>query len=542
MMAFSNVAPFEGPAFAGGQSGPVIAFAGFHLDTDSERLMKDGELLHLRRKPYSILRYLAQNPKRLVTREELVGAVWGSCAMCDSLVRTHIRELRVALGSGIVETVVGRGYRFVADVAYVRQGSPSNEARAKLLVGRDSELAALRGALERTFEQRWGAMFVTGEAGVGKSTLVDRFLKQATARAALHVGWGACIESHGGEHPYLPLLDALGALCRGPGRDRVVDVMARYAPTWLAQMPGLVPDHRLEELQRRADGKTKARMLSELAAALEVLSADAPVVIVFEDLQWADPSTAELTAFLCRRRGPARCLVLGTFRRSEVPRGHPFSRVVGELLAHSETSAIELDGFDATSLDGYLAERFPGHSFCADFARSLMRSTGGKPLFVIAMVDDLEGRGAIGRRSGVWQLTAGVEEVEAYKPESILRLIDAQVDRLDALERQVIEVGSAAGMTFTAHLVAHAMDADPETVDSLCETLVRQRKLLQHLGTETWSDGTVHSRYGFGLSLFREAALRRSASAHVRLWQAKIAERLADGRRQESARSSIQST
>jgi predicted ATPase len=357
--------------------------------------------------------------------------------------------------------------------------------------------------------------------------LVDAFLKQARVRMALHVGWGACVEPHGSGHPYLPVLEALRSLCSGPGRDRVVEVMARYAPTWLVQMPGLVADSRLEELQRRAAGGTQARLLSELAAALEVLSAAAPVVVVFEDLQWADSATMELMAFLCRRRGPARCLILGTFRQSEVPRGHPLSRVVGELLAHGEGSSIELEGFDAASLDDYLAERFPEHAFRVDLAQSLLRSTGGKPLFVTAMLDELQTRGVISRRGGVWQITSDVDEVDGYKSRSVLRLMEAQVDRLDATERRIIEIGGAVGMTFTASLVAHAMEADPETVESLCETLAHQRKLLQHLGTETWPDGTVQSRYGFGLSLFREAALRRSPSACVRSWRGKIAARLA---------------
>lgn len=533
----SRLARFKDPAFVGSQGGSVLAFAGFQIDLGNEYLLKDGRVVPLRRKPYSILRYLAQNPGRLVTREELVDAVWGHDAMCESLVRTHMRDLRHVLGDAVIETVVGRGYRFTAEVAYVAPATSRQETGQTSVVGRNSQIAELRGALQRAVEQRWGAMFVTGEAGVGKTTLVDNFLRQARARTALHVGWGVCIESHGSGHAYLPVLEALGVLCGAPGRDQVVAVLGKYAPTWLVQMPGLVTDSRLEELQRRAAGGTQARLLSELAAALEVLSAAAPVVLVFEDLQWADPSTTALMAFLCRRRAPARCLILGTFRHSEVPRGHPLSRILGELLAHGEASTIELDGFDAAGLDDYLAERFPGHAFCADLKRSLLRSTGGKPLFITAMVDDLQARGVISRSADVWQLTTGADAIDAYKPDSILRLIEAQVDRLDAAEQRVIEIGGAVGMTFTTSLVAHAMEADPETVESLCDTLAHQRGLLQHLGTETCADGTVHSRYGFGLSLLREVALRRSPSACVRLWRGKIAERLAayEGRHGEVA-------
>src|ERR1700722_9858053 len=94
----------------------VLAWGAFRLDLREERLFKQGRELHLRSKPFAILRYLAGNPRRLVARVELVQAVWGKIAMSESLLRTHLWELRRVLGESVVETVVGRGYRFVADV------------------------------------------------------------------------------------------------------------------------------------------------------------------------------------------------------------------------------------------------------------------------------------------------------------------------------------------------------------------------------------------------------------------------------------------
>jgi DNA-binding winged helix-turn-helix (wHTH) protein len=100
----------------GGREGYVLAFAGYRLDLSAERLWKDQQDLRLRRKPYAILRYLAQNPHRLVTQSEIVEAVWGRIAMSESLLRTHVLALRQVVGHGLIETVVGRGYRFTADV------------------------------------------------------------------------------------------------------------------------------------------------------------------------------------------------------------------------------------------------------------------------------------------------------------------------------------------------------------------------------------------------------------------------------------------
>ncbi len=474
-----------------------------------------------------------QNPQRLVTHAEVVEAVWGKVAMSESLLRTHVRDLRQVLGEGVVETVVGRGYRFVVEVRDLEFEAPGEtggtvaQVRDKVIVGRGSESwRLLHAALRSAKERRRTTVFVTGEAGVGKTTVVDFFLEQAGALSMLLVGRGACVEQYGSGQAYLPALDAISALCRGRGGDRVLEIMANYAPTWLVQMPVLVRRDRLDELQRRTVGATQARTLRELAEALEALSADAPVAVVFDDLQWTDPSTAELLAILGSRREPARLLFVGTYRPAEVARSHPITRVVGELVAHRQASAIALDGFAAEAVGEYLAGRFPGHRFPPELGQTLHRSTAGNPLFVTTLVDDLEGQGFIRERDGARELTISVEGVAARRPDGIRRLIDLQIDRLTANEQRIIEVAGVAGMTFAAGVVAHALEADADSLDSACETLAHERRLLQYVGTERWPDGTVQSRYTFGHALFQQAALARSSSANVRTRHRQIGERL----------------
>jgi DNA-binding winged helix-turn-helix (wHTH) protein len=162
----------------------VVEFPPYRLDLAEERLWRGSNLLGLRRKPFAILRYLAEHPGRLVTQAELLAQVWGNVAVSDSAVRSHLHELRQVLGDGVIETVIGRGYRFVApivepsrassaadavaaeigptaEVARSRRGSPSRPppppappparraAPARLIVGRDAELDVLRGAVAR---------------------------------------------------------------------------------------------------------------------------------------------------------------------------------------------------------------------------------------------------------------------------------------------------------------------------------------------------------------------------------------------------------
>lgn len=512
---------------------PLLSFPPFRLDPDSERLWKHDQEVRLRRKPFAILRFLALNPGRLVTHAEVVEAVWGKLAMSESLLRTHVYDLRTVIGDGVVETVVGRGYRFTADVQNVdsdgRALAPAiAEDSASLVVARESERDALRSALRAASDRKRTTVFVTGEAGVGKTTLVDVFVEDATQQGQVLAGRGACIEQFGSGQAYLPVLDAIAALCRA-GSSRAIDIFAKHAPSWLAQMPALVRPEQHAELQRRASGATHGRSLRELGEALDVLGADALVILVFDDLQWTDPSTAECVAFLAGRREPARLLLIGTYRTAEVPRSHPISRVTGELIAHRQASSIALDNLGLDAVVAYLSKRFPLHRFPVDLAATLHRSTGGNPLFVTTLVDELADKRLLVKRDDHWELSASVEEVAARRPESICRLIDTQFDRWPAFEQRLIEAAAVAGISFTAGVVAHALDADVDAVDSASESLANERRLLKYEGTETWPDGTIQSRYSFGHSCFQQAALARNLTAVVRTRHRKIAERLETG-------------
>ncbi|HTB76478.1 MAG TPA: AAA family ATPase, partial [Polyangiaceae bacterium] len=513
----------------------MLSFPPFRLDLDNERLWKNGEEVRVRRKPFAILRHLVQHPQRLVSHDEIIEVVWGKVATSESLLRTHLSEVRQALGEGVVETVVGRGYRFLPEVKRLDlescrgDANPLARANGRVVVGRDGELDSLRAALRSARDRRRTTVFVSGEAGAGKTTLVDVFLERATVPGPALIGWGACVEQYGSGQAYLPVLDAVRALCRGRSADRVIEVFTRHAPAWLVQIPGVVRPDRLDDLQRRAAGATQARRVCELADALEALSVDAPVVLVFDDLQWTDPSTAELIAFLGSRREPAQILIVGTYRPEEASRGHPLTRVTSELIAHRRASSIALEGLGSDAVNAYLSQRCPGHTFPREFARTLERSTGGNPLFLTTLVEDLEAQGLIRQEDGHWELSISLHDLAARRPDSIRRLIDVQIDRLRAFEQRIVEVAAIAGMTFAVGVVAHTLEADVDDVDSACESLANERRLLRYAGTETWPDGSIQSRYAFRHALFQHAALKRNTAATVRAWHRKIAERLERG-------------
>ena len=155
-------------------------------------------------------------------------------------------------------------------------------------------------------------MFVSGEPGIGKTTLINAYLAQLTTQAEpVWIARGQCVEQYGVGEAYLPLLEALGRLGREDEGEEVVPVLAQYAPMWLAQLPALVLPAEQDALQRALVGTTRERMLREIAEALEVLTTRQPLVLVLEDLHWSDQSTLELLSYLLRRQGSARLFYAG---------------------------------------------------------------------------------------------------------------------------------------------------------------------------------------------------------------------------------------
>ncbi|HEX3774194.1 MAG TPA: AAA family ATPase [Polyangiaceae bacterium] len=511
----------------------VRLFGPFRLDVGEQRLWKGDEELKLRRKPFAILRFLTANPLRLVTQEEVVEAVWGKIAMSESLLRTHMSEVRRVLGEGAIETVVGRGYRFLLEVEAEKPVVSERHVEAPpialSLVGRSAELAVLRQVFETALHQRRQMIFVTGEPGIGKSALIDAFLAAIAVPSGALIASGACIEQFGTGEAYLPVLAALGAVCRGPDGERIVELLSRHAPTWLAQMPGLVGDANLQALHSRVQGATQARMLRELAEALDVLAADRPLVLVLEDTQWSDRSTTDLIAMLGARREPARLLIIATCRSVELTKGDGLAKVIAELKAHKRALALELETWPEAALAEYLARRFRDSRFPEALTGTIHRMTGGNPLFTIAVIDDLESRRMIRSVGGGWQLEVSVADVASRRPDTVRQLIDIQIDRLSSIEQRILEVASLVGAQFAAGSVGYALELPDDEVDLVCEGLATERRFLQYAGTATWPDGTIQSRYAFSHALFQHAALARIPAATARMRHRKIAERLEAG-------------
>jgi tetratricopeptide (TPR) repeat protein len=453
--------------------------------------------------------------------------------MSDSLLRTHIANVRRAIGDGFIETVVGRGYRFLSAVE-TEKPEPEPHAAEHVatriapphLVGRSTEISILRQAFEAALNRKRQMVFVTGDPGIGKTTLVDAFLAEVAAPKGALIAGGVCVEHLGAAEAYLPVLTALGAVCRDDGDRHFVDLVARHAPTWLAQLPGLVADQELQALALRTQGAGQPRMLRELAEVFDVIAAERSLVLVLEDVQWADASTTDLLAMLGARREPARVLVVATCRPAEITKGDGMARVIAELRAHKQATVLNLETWSKAMMSDYLAQRFATARFPEDLAPCIHRMTGGNPLFAVAIVDDLESRGMIRLSASGWELAARVADVANCSPETVRQLMDIQIDRLESNEQRILEAASLVGVQFAVGAVAHALELPADQIDTACERLANDKRLLRFATSEPWPNGSIQSHYAFVHALYHDAALRRVPTATKRVWHRRVADGL----------------
>jgi hypothetical protein len=419
-------------------------------------------------------------------------------------------------------------------VAQSIAAQPQAASPAQMIVGRLSELAALENRLKQAISGRPQLVFVSGEPGVGKTTLLDAFAERHATRGGLIYTMGRCAEHYGPSEAYLPLFDAITRLCRGAQGGRLLYILRRHAPSWLAQLPALLGDAELETLRRRAVGGTRERMLRELADAITAISTDVPLILRLEDLHWSDASTLDWLGFIARCTEPARLLILSSLRPVEgLAAEHPLVRLLAELGVVKHCGLLRLGGLAPSEVAEYLAAQFGAQPLAGAkptaLAESIYALTEGNPLFVVNVANDLVARGMLIERNGRWELACRLEDIAATIPEDLRRLIELQLERLTRDEGETLEVASAAGEEFHDATVAAALGQQTETVETCCSGLARRRSLVRTVGSETWSDGTLASRFAFRHALYRATLYERlSGTRRARLHVA-IADRLERG-------------
>jgi predicted ATPase/DNA-binding winged helix-turn-helix (wHTH) protein len=514
-------------------------FAQFRLDTVNQclwRHMDTGadERILLTPKAFAVLRHLVEHAGRLMTLNELLDAAWPDTHVEPAVLNNQILNIRNVLGDHakspvFIETVPRRGYRFIAPVRDgVAEANLGGASLTRKLVGRQGALGELQDSLRKALRAQRQIVFITGESGIGKTALADEFQRRAAEEVpGIRIVRGQCVEGYSGKEAYFPMLEALGQLCRGSGGEPVVRILASQAPTWLVQFPALIRREHREMLQREVLGATRERMLREIGDALEAIASETPLLLVFADLHWVDPFTVDLISSLARRRGPARLMMLATYRPADLGSAcHPLKALTRDLVVHGLCHEIALEPLTKAEIAEFLTLEARGARPPEALASLLYRHSEGNPLFMVAALEHLVQRGLISRERGVWELEVALEVIDLEVPEGVRRMIEVQIERLGTEEQRALEAACVNGVAFSVHVTAAPAGLDEERFEDLCEDLSRRQHLVRWAGSREFPDGTVSQRYEFAHALYREVFYRRLPPGRRAKLHLRVGERL----------------
>jgi len=526
-------------------------FGIFGLDTGNERLLRGSTPIALPPKPYAVLRYLVEHPGRLITHDELLEALWPETYVQPQVLRTYMLDLRKALNDDagqpqFIQTVPKRGYRFLACVTEsangidnataeaahtppVPQGAPNSVPQlrpAAGIVNRHAELENLASHFASACAGTRQVAFITGEAGIGKTALLDAFCAQLRSAT---IARGQCVDGLSRKEQFYPVTEALGHLCASEDGEKACKILARMAPDWLAAMGRESPANSIQTGQRE-------RMPGDLCAALEELAGEKPLVLVLEDLQWADDSTLHLVSALARRRAPARLMVIATYRPQHVAADHPLRELKQDLrmrrlcteltLAPLARNAVrELIKLELLGRELEQSELPPG------LIQFVHRRSEGNPLFVIAILEHLIAQQYLIHDSAIrqwrWLEGANPAEMEAGVPEGLAQMIEVEIARLSEQEQRMLEGASLMNFAFTTWAVAAALELDPAETEEAFQELARRLYFVERAGQDELPDGTDSTFYVFAHGLYREVLWQRQTEAKRARRHIRIAERLA---------------
>jgi predicted ATPase len=423
----------------------------------------------------------------------------------------------------------------------------------QVFVARDRELAQLDGFLQRALAAQGLVCFVSGEAGSGKTALLTEFARRAEARhPELVTALGRGDAQTGIGDPYLPFREVLRQLTGDADSKwsqalspenasrlrKLVSVSCRFLVELAPDLVGLfVPGAglamkaakatadkagwlgKLEKLAERrkageglgSTGLDQNMVFEQYTRFVTTLAGKTPLLLILDDLQWADPSSLALLFRLGRRIGQSRILVVGTYRSEEVAQEgmggqHPLAKVIAELKRYQGDTEVSLDGTEEADRRGFVDSFLDSEPNALDegFRRALVRHTDGHALFTVELLRTMQERGDLVRdEQGRWVETPTLDWESL--PKRVEGVIEERIGRLEQELRQVLTVGSVEGEDFTAEVVARVQSADArELVRRLSGELERQHRLVRARGVRRLDPaGQRLSLYRFQHNLFQ---------------------------------------
>jgi DNA-binding SARP family transcriptional activator len=382
---------------------------------------------------------------------------------------------------------------------------PEEPSAAPTFVGRDVERDAVLGAVDAARRGRTGFVLISGEAGIGKTTLVESVLPELQRRGCA-VAVGRSFEQAGSAAlwPWSQVVRAV-----------LGDRPAEQAAAWLGQRAGLLSVLLPGEVEPTVDAGIAAdrlRLFDAVASLLDAAAAERPLVVVLDDLHWADGDSLALLDFLATERRASPVAVVATYREEEAVAGTPLAEALGSLARHSAPTRIELTGLGRVDLRRYAAA-ITGSEIDEATVDLLQSQTAGNPFFVGELVRLLSSERRLGGDRAAEQVPSGVRDV-----------VRRRLDRLPDDSQAVLRVGAVIGGRFGLDELAAACRLDLDAVLDALEPPIVSGLVVEAEGGEEFR--FAHALVAAALAEDLPATRRRRL--HARVAQA-IEEVHADG-------------
>ncbi len=421
------------------------------------------------------------------------------------------------------------------------------------VVGRDSQLAELNKFFNRALSGQAVVQFVTGEPGAGKTSLVTQFALQAQSHTPqLLVAVGTCDAYAGAGDAYLPFREILkqltGDVAQSLAAGRTtregasrLEAFARFAGRTLIEngadlvdvfVPGGALLTRLggkatknlawvQQLRRRicdpgdaAAGRSlrQENVFEQYTQVLETMAAERPLLLVLDDLHWADSGSISLLFHLARRLAKSRIVIVGTYRSEELSRSfegdvHRLSGVVAELTRVYGGVALDLDNLHGRAFVDALVDARP-NTLDERFRDSLARHTAGNPLFVVELLQSLESSGVLLETPG--GTLAQVAPIEWRSlPHRVAGVIESRVNQLTAAQKEILTAAAVQGEEFVAEVLSKVLRSDRrDMVRELSGPLQKELRLVKAVGLQELA-GSRLARYRFRHNLVQDYFYRQ---------------------------------
>jgi predicted ATPase/DNA-binding CsgD family transcriptional regulator len=337
--------------------------------------------------------------------------------------------------------------------------------RLRGFVGRGEELARLLAALEQAEQGRPGMILLAGDAGVGKTRLLLEFADHARRRGT-RVLLGGCLEVGDVGLPYLPFLDALHGLATDSDTAGLVAEAARSVTGLGRLLPELAEAGRVGS--RGDDVFDQLQLFDAVRSLLVRLGTRAPILLLLEDLHWADRSSGDLLAFLARTLRAGRVLVVGSYRSDELHRRHPLRPLLAELLRLAGVEQVQLGPLTRAELATYL-ETISGAPLSPDWLERIHIRSEGNPFYAEQL------------------LAAGAGPTEVALPPTLADVLLARLHSLSEPVQQVLRVVAVAGRRVSHRLLVEAAGRPEPDLEQALREAVDAGVLIADVESETYA-------------------------------------------------------